>query len=523
MINTMHCIQNLDIHAWNFRKVSKQRFLLITQLIRLGVVQDAESCLLRRLLAEHLFNRFRNSSFRNVVADQLNGGIRCFFDAHVDRRIGYALTLWLGRNFDFDFLRGNLDRLGSCRLKRIGWLSLGRGFRLCFAFRLVSRFCFRSFRLIRQFDFRCFFSFLHFCVQRCLKLTKIDGRPCLLCRFQIRDDNRCIHGRCLRRFYGFLNFGFRLSLLGCFCFSFHCWFCNFCFFDFSLGCRFYNLFDLSFIHRLCSFFGFSLIRRFCDLFGFRFICRFCIFFRLSFRLRLLSRFPCLCLGLRIHRLLCGFGFCCRFHWLFCFFLRNFLRQVCCGLLEQCFEVRLFVFLLRLRCFRHYRLGFFLRFWLRSCLDCRVGIRGYLYVYIKLLRLQIFYFVLYRLFACLFLDCRLFLFLSAEGEDIADALCKLCVKIDRISKVRRRAVCIRLLFRNLLDRLLCLLQCFVLLHLLCICLGLLCFLICFVRRTGFFFFFTGHILAHHTAVYRFYFRRLCRLFRRSHFTGSALSG
>ena len=119
MINTMHCIQNLDIHAWNFRKVSKQRFLLITQLIRLGVVQDAESCLLRRLLAEHLFNRFRNSSFRNVVADQLNGGIRCFFDAHVDRRIGYALTLWLGRNFDFDFLRGNLDRLGSCRLNRL--------------------------------------------------------------------------------------------------------------------------------------------------------------------------------------------------------------------------------------------------------------------------------------------------------------------------------------------------------------------------------------------------------------------
>ena len=64
-----------------------------------------------------------------------------------------------------------------------------------------------------------------------------------------------------------------------------------------------------------------------------------------------------------------------------------------------------------------------------------------------------------------------------------------VKIDRISKVRRRAVCIRLLFRTLLDRLLCLLQCFVLLHLLCIFLGLLCFLLCFVRRTGFFFFFT----------------------------------
>ena len=73
-----------------------------------------------------------------------------------------------------------------------------RGFRLCFAFRLVSRFCFRSFRLVRQFDFRCFFSFLHFCVQRCLKLTKIDGRPCLLCQLQIRDDNGCIHGRRLK-------------------------------------------------------------------------------------------------------------------------------------------------------------------------------------------------------------------------------------------------------------------------------------------------------------------------------------
>ena len=93
MINTMHCIQNLDIHAWNFRKVSKQRFLLITQLIRLGVVQDAESCLLRRLLAEHLFNRFPQQFLPECCRGSTERWHPLFFDAHVDRRIGYALTL----------------------------------------------------------------------------------------------------------------------------------------------------------------------------------------------------------------------------------------------------------------------------------------------------------------------------------------------------------------------------------------------------------------------------------------------
>ena len=102
--------------------------------------------------------------------------IRCFFDAHVDRRID---------------TRSRFGSVGtsisiSSGVISIGWVpagSNGSAGSVSAGFPALFRFPARQQVLLPQFPahpavrFPMLFQFLHFCVQRCLKLTKIDGRP----------------------------------------------------------------------------------------------------------------------------------------------------------------------------------------------------------------------------------------------------------------------------------------------------------------------------------------------------------